>query len=145
MRKIALLLFVACLSMACQRENCLYHQYRHLPDASWHQQDSLRFSIDVAPHLAAKCQESQALYRVQMRASSRQAYPYRNLIVAIESHCDSLIHIDTLDILQKENLSVDCPFELSADKFPYRVLIYHLMQDEQLPGLQSIGLEISLK
>lgn len=145
MKKWLYLILLSCLCCACRQGESIYHQYHPIEAQAWHRQDSLRFDIQVEPHLLAKCQERQACYLIQIRENSLQAYPYSNLVLAIESRCDSLVHIDTLDILQKENLPVDCPFELSADKFPYQILVYHLMQDEQLPNLQSLGLEIRLK
>lgn len=144
MKRILSIVLLACLCSACCHRESIYHQYLYFQDYSWKQSDTLIFCVDAEPHLAEKCQESQALYQIAIDEHSLKAYPYQHLWVAIRSTSDSLSLIDTLDLLQKENLSIDCPFRLSADKFPFSVDFYHLMQDEALPNLHRIGLEIKL-
>lgn len=145
MKKWIYFIVLSCLCCACHHRESIYHQYRHLPQQTWHRQDSLSFDIRIEPHLAAKHQHQAVYYRWQMEEDGWRHYPYQNLMVAVESHCDSVIYRDTIDLMQKENLPAPCPFRLSADKFPYKVVVYHLMQDESLINLHRLGLEITIQ
>lgn len=144
MKRILSIVLIACLCSACCHRESIYHRYLYFQESSWKQSDTIRFQVEVEPHLAEKCQESPAAYHLAIDEHFLKAYPYQHLWVAIRSTRDSISHIDTLDLMQKENLSIDCPFRLSADKFPFSVDFYHLMQDEKLPNLHRIGLEIKL-
>ncbi len=149
MKRLTLLLLLCCCCYACQDRRCLYHQYRYIAHESWQQQDSLSFDIQVEPQLLARYEEGLPIsYNLCIDQSQTAAYPYRNLMVAVMTQCDNGVHIDTLDLRphdrQKENPSCLAPFVLSADRFPFRVVVYHLMQDEQLPHLQRLGLELTI-
>ncbi len=146
MRKFLFIALLSCLCSACCRQESIYHRYRHFDQYRWGTSDTMHFFIQPEPHLVEKCPDGAiAYYHFQIDRHHLKDYPYQNLMVAIETSNDSLSHTDTIDIWQKENLPIPCPFELHTDKFPFTVKIYHLMQDEYLPNLHRIGLEVTIQ
>lgn len=136
---------------SCSGEE-VYSRFHHIENGKWYHDSVLVFTIDslIAP--------SSVGYEVKVELTTNRSYPYRDLWLLIDQNLtDSLAHTDTLRyILADEHgkwlgggagglNQLSFPyrtFTLRDSINNYRLTIRQAMDDEQLRGVEKVGIKI---
>lgn len=139
--------------VSCTTDNG-YLRYQSLRVAGWEYRDSVEFVVDSLPTSGTR------QLSVALRKSSSHAYPYTSLTMAVHQTWrlgDSTLvnRIDTMEcvfnkpdgMIRSKGVSL-YPFEFSLGTVMLpthatgRVVIRHLMNQQSVPGFESIGLRM---
>lgn len=149
LQKSLILLFVASLFMACDKQ-VVYHVYQSLPTDGWHRKDTLFFHVN-AP-------DSATIYHLSIEVRNRNNYPYQNLplLIYYDSPEAKNIKSDTLDLRLANTTGIwqgDGWGGLYQSAFhagiihagkggEYCFKVTYLLPDEVLPGINDIGIKL---
>ena len=150
MRYLYFLFFI--LLFSCQDENLIYCRSKVIKNNIWAHNDTLNFDVDI--------KDSTLIFDVNINVRNDNSYPYNNLgLLFLINKSDSLIYNDTL------NLTVSCEeegwigngwgslFEFKTnvitdfnlqDTGVYNFMILQYMKDNELKGINSVGLELEI-
>ena len=150
---LAVLLMVFVQLASCTTSDGYLH-YQSLRVSGWEYRDSAAFVVDSLPTSGTRH------LTIALRKSSAHAYPYTTLTLAVHQTWklgDSTLvnRIDTMEcvfnkpdgMIRSKGVSL-YPFEFSLGTVTLpthatgRVVIRHLMNQQSLPGFESIGLRM---
>ncbi|MDR0891996.1 MAG: gliding motility lipoprotein GldH [Mediterranea sp.] len=148
--KLLLGIALGCLLAACDTP-VVYHSYRSLPSEGWKKSDTLSFRVSVADSLPTT-------FRLFVEVRNRTEYPYLNLSLLVgQNFSDSTKVVSnrvdfTLataegdwtgrgwgSLYQSERLARSVRTQGAGE---YTVTVCSGMKDEQLPGINDIGIRI---
>lgn len=148
-------LFAACVAVACNNENTVYHSYQSLPDEGWGKSDTLSFFLPVTDSIPPTL-------RIFAEVRNRIDYPYHDLHLFISRNMpDSTVwHTDTIAISLTDDdgrwTGKGWGSVYQAETFVqsvrplhpgnYTIKVMSGMKDIKLKGINDIGIRIeSLK
>ena len=161
MKRICLwaMMLTGCLC-AC-RQRPLFYVYQPLPSGEWHTMDTLCFELAEVP--------ADGRYQVSVGVRTTNLYPYEDLWLVVERRdADDSRHRDTLCLqvngeqgtggLRRSGQQMpvwqtagtvihECEdsvatLDLTVQRMPVRLLIYHLMRRQSLTGISDVGVKV---
>lgn len=149
LRKSLVLLFIASLCMACDKQT-VYHAFLSLPTEGWQRKDTLSFQVTVP--------DSATYYNIFIEVRNRSSYPYQNLPLHICYDNPEVQDFkrDTLEIRLADSTgvwlgngwgglyqsSLRAGIVRVGKAGEYRFKITHLLPDELLPGINDVGIKL---
>lgn len=137
------------LFLGCNK-NDVFFQYQSIPNFIW--------SKDFSTNINYEINDTIKKYNSYIHIRHNSEYPYQNLWLFLEEKLDSItISRDTLEIVIADKygkwlgsgvggireVSVPYEYEISFPKLShYELLITHLMDTDNLKGIEKIGLRI---
>lgn len=147
-----ILFFVA---TSCNKRGDVYSHFYELKDAQWSQNDTLYFQIDSTLFSLNKA------YELSLEITNNVSYSYQNIWLLIESDLTSdsgFVKIEKEFFLADEfgkwqgsgfGTLYQISFPLGEIRFPakrnYNIRMIQGMRDENLKGIEKIGIQISEK
>lgn len=148
-RKLLLAVIAVLCIMGCTSHE-LYHHYEAVKDNKWDREQGLTFSV---PHVT-----SAENYLVSLGLRTTDAYPYKELgiIIDMELPHRKVHYSDTIQcqITDENGKRLGNGLAHYQQEFPVKdiylhqndsitITVRHNMRNKQLPGVSSVGIEIS--
>lgn len=133
----------------------VYYRFHHLDKGRWYRENPLVFAIDSMAFHPGK------QFDLSIELSTNQGYPYRDLWLRVDHNlADTLFRSDSLHIQLADEQGrwlgsgagglnqLSVPYldrvvpQVHDSVTGYRVKIGHLMKDNPLHGVESVGLRI---
>lgn len=153
LRNSLFFLLGTCLLAACN-ENTVYHSYQSLPDEGWEKSDTLSFQIPITDSIPATL-------RIFAEVRNRTEYPYHDLHLFISQNLpDSTVwRTDTITVNLADStgrwMGTGWGSIYQSETFMksvrplhpgnYTIKVMHGMKDENLKGLNDIGIRVERK
>lgn len=149
---LLLYLIYICIGAGCINEHIVVHQYAHTSHKEWHHNDTLFFKI---PALSDSLN-----YQLTLGIRSMNTYSYQNLWLVVEQQdvLSKQRKRDTICIAMNDTngialgtgnnlLQYESPtkVQLIGNHTESDMLIYHVMKDNTLSGIQNVGIRITQK
>ncbi|MDZ7879011.1 MAG: gliding motility lipoprotein GldH [Saprospiraceae bacterium] len=147
---MALMVIMACLSSACNKEKILFEKEYAWQDATWRHSDTLNFAFDIA--------DTMALYDIVLTVKHNTDYPYQNIYSQIFTkfptgeRSKQLINVDLADNTGKWNgessgktrsYSVDIQQNAFFNQTGKHVItLEQFMRTDDLARIESVALRI---
>ena len=144
-------LLTACMAVACNDENTMYHSYQSLPDEGWGKSDTLSFQIPVTDSIPTT-------FQLFAEVRNRTDYPYHDLHLFISQNMpDSTVwHTDTIAITLADSsgrwtgkgwgsIYQSETFVKSVRTLHpgnYTIKVMHGMKDKSLQGMNDVGIRV---
>jgi gliding motility-associated lipoprotein GldH len=147
---VGVLLILGC-AVGCTDGDALFRDFVDLPAAGWERDSAVQFDASVT--------DTAQPYVMLVSVRHTQAYPYRNLYLGRQIiGADGIEYQDTVEIQLADDRgtwlgegvggikTLTVPFRGQAVSFqkagPYRFRFQHVMRENPLPGVRSVGFTI---
>lgn len=135
----------------CSDGNALFRDFTDLPETGWERDSAIQYDVTVT--------DTAQPYVLLVAVRHTQSYPYRNLYLGRQIiGADGIEYQDTVEIQLADDRgtwlgegvggikTLTVPFRGQAVSFqkpgPYRFRFQHVMRENPLPGMRSLGFTI---
>ena len=147
-KNIISVIIVSCFLFSCSK-NTVYNEFQHISNKTWNRSDAYFFNFEIMDNSVA--------YNISLQLRNNDMYKYQNIWVIYEEAQPSGVAIkDTIEYMLADDFGKWTGNGISlyqnrialrnAYHFPdtgkYTISVQHGMRDNELKGLENIGLFI---